>query len=765
MSQRNDSANKTSTIINRIKNYNNEKNKIRASSCYPGRRRSSVYNLKYLYCQDVPSHLNVLNLILNKTNHKQDINMIENKIKRIKKLSEINKLNSSTTKKLYEYNILYGYNTNNLIKSYTPKLIQFGSNIKKRSNSKIGDNIQIFTEEEIKELFYQKCKDLDVPIKDELMNRFISFIKEKCINRVINLTDCCLGINSMLVLCDILRQNVEICSRIILTKNNFGDDGIQLLLESLRGNNNIVELNLCSNNLGVLGGIYIFEFLMEQNSIISLDLSSKEGIYRNRLCGEGVKLITKVLKNNFFLEEIDLSSNSIKNEGIKYIANGLVYNKNLQNLNISNNEINEKGILYLESKLISSKLKYLNLSSNPISNNGLISLSNCLSGDKLGELIYLNVTECLITFPAFQQFIKKISKNHKIQTLIFNKNNLSSDKWHLLEDFFKVMTLKSLSFGSCNLGQCISEIAVIFKFSTTIKYLDFSHNQINDENFIEFHGYPKENLALEELDVSCNYISDKSAVKFFKNLSENTNILKLNFFDNHLEIDSASTIIDTLKINHHLSYINLNANRIGLKIMNEIKEQIKNNKSLEKVKYLPKLKNELKELAFNPDEIKYLKNQIGRANIEREYMYKKYLKEGKDLSTKKKDIIKEINNVDNLIENMESQIINTKNKFKNIKDEEIKTKNDFIKKVNDIKDKINDIENELKDIHYTTYNLKHNFHEENELLKNNYDSNYKKDESIRIAILSMNKKLHSLNNEYQKKLEYLEKLKSYSLKK
>ena len=170
-------------------------------------------------------------------------------------------------------------------------------------------------------------------------------------------------------------------------------------------------------------------------------------------------------------------------------------------------------------------------------------------------------------------------------------------------------------------------------------------------------------------------------------------------------------------------------------------------------------------MAFNPDEIKYLKNQIGRANIEREYMYKKYLKEGKDLSTKKKDIIKEINNVDNLIENMESQIINTKNKFKNIKDEEIKTKNDFIKKVNDIKDKINDIENELKDIHYITYNLKHNFHEENELLKNNYDSNYKKDESIRIAILSMNKKLHSLNNEYQKKLEYLEKLKSYSLKK
>ena len=79
--------------------------------------------------------------------------MIEKKVNKITKLSELNKLNSSTTKKLYEYNIIYRHNSNNIIKSYTPKLIQFGSKFKKKVDN--GENIKIFSEEQIKVLFYK----------------------------------------------------------------------------------------------------------------------------------------------------------------------------------------------------------------------------------------------------------------------------------------------------------------------------------------------------------------------------------------------------------------------------------------------------------------------------------------------------------------------------------------------------------------------------------------------------------------------------------
>ena len=687
------------------------------------------------------------------------MNLIETKINKITKLSELNKLNSSTTKKLYEYNIIYGHNTNNLIKSYSTKLTQLSSNIKKTKNN--DENLQIFNEGQIRELFYQKCKDLNVPIKDELMNRFINFIKEKCVNRIINLSECFLGFNSMLVLTDILKNNFEICSRIILTKNNFGDEGIEILLESLKGNDNLVELNLSSNNLGVNGGMAIFNFLLEQNSIICLDLSSKEGLYRNRICSEGVSLITKVLKNNYFLEKIDLSSNSIKNEGLKYIVNGLMSNITLQNLNLHNNEITERGISYMESKLTECKLKHLNISCNPISNNGLISLGECIGGKQLNEIISLNVSECSITFESFFPFIKKISKNQKIQTLICNKNNLSSNnnRWHLLDDFFKKLSLKNLSLGSCNLNQDMKEISNIFKYNPTIKNLDLSHNKISDENYEYFQTYPKENLTLEEFDVSSNFISDKSAKDFFKNLAENNNFLRLNFFDNHLGNESAEAIMEILRTNHNILNINIGCNNIGLKVMNDIKEQIQNNKIMKKEKYIPKLRNELKDLEFNPDEIKYLKNKIDYTNKEREFMEKKFMKEVKDLENKKKENIKSAKDVDNLKKNIEKNIEGLKREWIKLKEDEIREKDFFDQEVISIKEKIFEIENEIKDINYIKYNLKHNYNEEIGLLKHTYDQTLQKQESNKIGILSLNKELQDKNIEYRKKLEYLEKLK------
>jgi len=732
-----------------------EKNKKRPISCIQHRHSK---NFNYLERENIPPDLDVINLILKNSAQKVDPKLVTRKINILNKKYSKNQLNSSTAKKFYEYNIIYGYKTNNIIKTYTPKLAQRSPSARSRLKLKFNHNLQVFSENEIIELFNEKCKDLNVPVKDELMNRFLMFIKEKCVNRIIDLSDCNLGFNSMIILCKILYENKDIASRLILKRNNFGDQGIELLLYSIQNNSNIIELNLSSNNLGTRGGILIFNYLLNQNSIISLDLSSKEGIYRNRICAEGVKLVEQVLQKNFFLEKLDLSSNSLRNEGMKYLVNGLISNSSLQILILSNNEITEKGILYMESKLDLCKLKYLDLSCNSIGNNGLISLGNCLSGSQINEVAYLNLEECSFTFDAFKPFIKSLSKNHKLQTLIVNKNNLYSNQWSLLEDSFTGMALKNMSFSSCSLGPVLKNLSHIFIRNASIKYLDLSHNKINDKQFIYFQDYPKENLTLEEIDFSSNFISDKSASLFFKNLMFNSSMQKLNFYDNQLLNESAITILEILKNNHNILNINLNCNRIGLKMMKEIKTQIINNKLIEKNKYLPKLKEELKELEFNPMEIDFLKNKIINSSKEREILSKKFSDEFKELSIKKEKELEEVKKIENNFSEIQKEIKFYEKNILNIIEESNQENDSLNKEMKLMKDKIILIEKEIKEIKTQQNRYWHDHDEEIQLLKDTYQKTFDQEKQIKNSIENLNQKLDITNAIYFKKLNYLEKL-------
>ena len=712
----------------------------------------------------IPAHLDVLNLIIKNSPKKLDMSLIHQKINSLKKQFNVTPfLDYSTTKKFYEYNVIYGHKSNNIIKTYSPKFFQCNTNTKSKINLKNNQDIQVFSEYEIVELFIQKCKDLGVQVKEELKNRFISFIKEKCVNRIIDLSDCSLGFNSMIILSDILNKNNDICSRVILTKNNFGDMGIELLIEKIKNNSNIVELNLSSNNIGVKGGMIIFNYLLNQNSIISLDLSSKEGIYRNRICAEGTKLLEDVLKTNFYLERIDLSSNSIKNEGLKYIVNGLISNISLQTLILSNNEINEKGIIYMESKINLCKLKHLDLSYNHIGNNGLILLGKCLSEQKLNEISYLNLTECSFNFDAFKPFIKQLSKNHKIQTLIFNKNNLYSTKWETLEDAFSGMSLKNMSLGSCGLGKIMRNVGHIFIRNASIRYLDFSHNQINDKEFEYFQDYPLTNLSLEEIDFSNNFITDKSASKFFKNLMYNNNIQKLNFYDNQLQNESAIAILEVVKKNHNIFSINVKCNRIGIKMIKEINMQITNNKMIEKGKYIPKLKDELRGLEFNPKEMDILRNKIINSNKEREILSKKFSEEVKEFSIKKKKKMEEVKNIENSFIQMQKEIINYEKKLKYINDENNNENIFFHQTIKKIKENINLVEKEIREIKIEQDIIKENQEGEISLLKDTYEKTLNNEQQMKVSISSLTKHLNNNKIKYQEKLDYLEKLKNAKL--
>ena len=743
---------KVQSSINKLKSINN----IRPLSSIP---KIDIDKFNFYKKSSVPSHLDVLNLILKNSPERIDLRLVAQKMNMLNKEIKQKSLNS-TSKKFYEYNILYGYKTNNIIKSYTPKLIMQQSS-KNKNVSKNGQEIeQVFNEDEISSLFYQKCIDLNIPLKKELMNRFTDFIKLKCVNRIIDLTDCKLGLNSMIVLSEILKNNDNQYSRLILSKNDFGDKGLELLLESIQDNNSIVELNLSSNSITAKGGKLLFAYLLTQTSIISLNLSSQEGVNRNRVCTEGVKLIEKVLQNNFFLENLDLSSNSIKTEGFKYLINGLKKNMVLKNLNVSNNEIDEKGVYYLNENLNNCKIEIFDLSSNPIGNEGCIAMGKCLGGDQLNEITKLNLSDCSISFHGLREFLKCLRKNKKINTLLLNKNNLFSKKWVYLEDFFLNLNLRHLGLSSCSLNEAAADISKILQHHPTLKILDLSHNQINDSSFIYFKTFPKENLSLVEIDISRNFISDKSAKYFFENLINNRCLQRLNFFDNQLQNESANSILESLKVNHSITYINFKSNRVPIRMMKEINIRIQNNKLIEKEKFLPQLKREIKDLSFDPEEINTLKGRIILQNQEKELSIQKLKEDNKIIKMKKIENEKELNRVESQSNNIISKLEEiTKDIKKIIEMKELEVDN-YKERSDKIEENINDINNELYVLKLENNKYQNKYDDINKKYKKTYDNIYKKfDEQRKFLYIEIDQ-LKNKKKKYASKLRILEKLKN-----
>ena len=708
---------------------------------------------------NVPHDLDVLNLMLKHNIEKADMKLVAKKMNILNKELK-NKRVNSTSRKFYKYNIIFGYKSNNIIKSYTTKLIMKNRGMYQEVSKNGLEPHQIFNDQDIYSLFYQKCHDLNIPLKEELLSRFSDFIKLRCVNRKIDLTDCKLGFNSMVILSNILLKNKNKYSRLILSKNNFGDKGIELLLTSINDNSNIVELNLSSNGLTQKEGNLIFEFLLNQNSIISLDLSSKDGVNKNRICADGVKNIEKVLKNNFFLEFMDLSSNSIRNEGFKYLINGLNGNYIIKKLNVSNNEIDAKGIYYLKNNLKISKVEYLDLSENPLGNEGCVEISKCLVADILSEVTYINLSDCSIKFSGVREFFNNVKRNKKLDTILLNKNNLFSQKWIYLEQFLINLNLRHFGLNSCSLNIAASDIAKILLRHPTLKILDLSHNQINDEGFAIFKLFPKENLSLTEIDFSKNYISDKSAKFFFQNLNNNRSIQKLNFFDNHLQIDSANAILESLKNNYSLFYINLKSNRIPIKIMNEINMKIQNNKLKEKENFLPKLKQEIKQLTFPPGEVKMLKKRIIVQNDEQKYSSEKLKKDNILIKQKKSENEKELNFVESQIENLLLKLEKLNKEINNELELKELEKNDFEENRKLLQNKLLKLSSEIDLINNDNKDIQNKYNEELKRLSNKYDISFTKYKERRKKLDILFEQLKYKQKKHLLCLRILDKLKN-----
>ena len=84
----------------------------------------------------------------------------------------------------------------------------------------------ILDEDQVKELFEARCKDLKIPVKKKQLLKFSDTCMEKCLNRKMNLEKMFLGPVTATLLANWLMLGLIEVSHLLLGQNNFGDVGI-----------------------------------------------------------------------------------------------------------------------------------------------------------------------------------------------------------------------------------------------------------------------------------------------------------------------------------------------------------------------------------------------------------------------------------------------------------------------------------------------------------------------------------------------------------
>ena len=677
----------------------------------PSSSTTSCFSRRLNFKNSTNKNFNILNLMIENNPNKFNYKKLKNKMR------EINNLYSSNTKEslrmpkstrrieelFYNYNVLYGQNTSNLIRTYSPTMRPKSSSINKfvkKINMDQGESLYVFNDNEIIELIKAKCADIGIEVKDHMLSKFKDYCNSKCKNRIVDLTENYLGLKSIKFLGGIL-YNYERISRLNLSKNNLGDMGAEMLINYIKNSKSLISLNISSNGITCKGGESIFKNMIYQQSLIDFNISTLEGSNknRNRLTSSGIKDIIIYLKNNYLIEYLNLSGNSIKNEGFILLCKGINENQSLNSLKIAQNEIEEKGIIH-GLKLIKtsiSKLTVLDISKNKIMDDGLITLTNQLK--YFPNLYSLNLSFCGFEFKGFEILMKTLQYIRKLEILNVSGNRLKSKHFDSLKSYFGFIGIRNLNISKCHLcDEATFELGLCMEQNVSIKKLNISDNEITDDGFRSFSILFYKNIVIEYFDCSSNFITDAGIKELIKSLEINTTLKSINLYDNQIHNETGNLLIEILETNKTLIFINLYYNRIQMKKIDEINKILKFNAENQKLKRVPNLIRSVKDLEFNPEQFGLLTTKIKDKKREQNYLYQKVKQEDKIYTSVLDEHNKEIGVNVKILNNIKNQIKDIEKKIHSIEKEIEINEKDFVTSENCLKDKIFEEKNNLNEI-------------------------------------------------------------------
>ncbi|XP_060118211.1 leucine-rich repeat-containing protein 74A [Heteronotia binoei] len=248
-------------------------------------------------------------------------------------------------------------------------------------------------------------------------------------------------------------------------------------------------MNLNHHGLGPKGIKAIAIALVSNTTITHLELDD------NWILGEGTTYLVQMLRENCYIQELNISNNHLDTEGAEAICRMFLDNiSNIRAIQLAGNNFREEAAPYFSESLMGNyRVMELDLSHNEFAEKG---------GELLGQMLANNVSLEVL----------KLSWNH-----------------------VRMKGAVALSAG--------------LRTNGTLKVLDVSWNGFGNEGAFALGEALKVNSVLVELDISSNHINNEGTIKLSKGLEANGTLRVLKMSHNPITVEGAIALITCIRRN------------------------------------------------------------------------------------------------------------------------------------------------------------------------------------------------------------------------
>ncbi|XP_006188130.2 leucine-rich repeat-containing protein 34 [Camelus ferus] len=249
-----------------------------------------------------------------------------------------------------------------------------------------------------------------------------------------------------------------------------------------------------------------------------------------RVTGEDFGILCRLLKNNPYINGLDVRYNLLSDIGACYAAKLLQKQHNLTYLNLMFNDIGPEGGEVIAKALHKdTTLKHLRMTGNKIENKGGMYFAAMLQINS--SLEKLDLGDCDLGMQSVIAFATVLTQNHTIKGLNLNRPILYGEQeestvhlGHMLKENQWLVELHMCKHDIKNGG--MKQLCDALYLNRSLRYLDVSCNKITQDGMVCLADVLRSNTTLEVIDLSFNRMENAGAKYLSDTLASHNRTLK-----------------------------------------------------------------------------------------------------------------------------------------------------------------------------------------------------------------------------------------------